>query len=88
MERRYEPGNGQEWQVISNPREHVEQTNGLLDEKIKGTQRTENTVQKLNKSLSAERKAEVDEATLPENGFMSWSVYEEEVKAKSIQSKK
>ena len=38
----------------------------------KGTQRTENTVQKDNKSLSAERKAEVDEATLPENGIMSW----------------
>ena len=38
-------------------------------------------------SLSAERKAEVDEATLPENGVMSWSVYEEEVEAKSIKSK-
>jgi hypothetical protein len=32
------------------------------------------------------RKADVDEATLPENGIMSWSVYEEEVEARSIRS--
>lgn len=77
------PELGEDWQFIANPLEHVEETNGLLDEKAKGTQRTDNTVQKLNKSLSAERKAEVDEATLPENGVMSWSVYEEEVESKS-----
>ncbi len=77
------PEMGEEWQFIANPLEHVEETNGLLDEKVKGTQRTEDTVQKTNKSLSAERKAIVDEATLPENGVMSWSVYEEEAEAKS-----
>ena len=82
------PEMGEEWQFIAKPLEYVKQTNGLLDEKAKGTQRSENTVQKYNKSLSADRKAKVDKATLPENGFMSWSVYEEEVKAKSIQSKK
>ena len=71
------PELGEEWQFIANPVEHVEQTNGLLDEKAKGTDRTENSVQKNNKSVSAERKAEVDEATAPENGVMSWSVYEE-----------
>ncbi len=77
------PEMGEEWQFIANPLEHVEETNGLLDEKAKGTQRTEDTVQKTNKSLSAERKAIVDEATLPENGVMSWSIYEEEAEAKS-----
>lgn len=71
------PEMGEEWQFIDNPLAHVEQTNGLLDEEIEGTQRTESSVQKTNKSLSQERKAEVDKATLPENGVMSWSVYEE-----------
>lgn len=82
------PEMGEEWQFIDNPLEHVQQTNGLLDEKVKGTKRTEKSVQKDNKLLSAERKSEIDEATLPENGIMSWSVYEEEMEAKSIKSKK
>ncbi|MCA1761325.1 MAG: manganese catalase family protein, partial [Bacteroidales bacterium] len=76
------PELGEEWQFIANPVEHVQQTDGLLDEKAEGTQRTESSVQKNNKSVSTERKAEVDEATAPENGVMSWSVYEEEVEAK------
>ena len=80
------PEMGEEWQVIANPLEHVQQSNGLLDEKAEGTQRTERSVQNDNKALSAERKAEVDEATLPENGVMSWSVYEEEVASKSVES--
>ena len=73
------PELGEEWQIISNPVEHVRQTNGLLNEIAEGTERTEKSVQSVNESLSAERKAEVDEATLPENGIMSWSVYEERV---------
>jgi len=68
------PEMGEEWQFIANPLEHVQQTNGLLNEEDKGTHRTEKSVQTVNKSLSAERKAEVDEATLPENGIMSWSI--------------
>ena len=71
----------EEWQFIDNPLEHVKETNGLLDEKAKGTERTDQSVQKDNKSLSAERKAKVDEATLPKNSIMSWSVYEESVEA-------
>ncbi len=70
-----------------NPLEHVQQTNGLLNEKSMGTQRTEKSVQTDNMALSAERKAEVDGATLPDNGVMSWSVYEEEVGATSIMSR-
>jgi Mn-containing catalase len=73
---------GEEWQFIDNPIEHVQQTDGLLDEKAKGTHRTEKSVQKDNKSLSAERKAEVDKATRSSNGVMSWSVYEEAANAK------
>lgn len=80
------PEMGEEWQFIDNPLEHVRETNGLLDEEVEGTRRTEKSVQKENRSLSTERKAEVDEATLPENGVMSWSVYEEELESKSIMS--
>ncbi len=68
---------GEEWQFIEDPLQHVLETNGLLDEEIEGTGRNDKSVQKNNKSLSAERKAEVDVATQPENGIMSWSVYEE-----------
>ena len=82
------PEMGEEWQYIDKPIEHVRQTNGLENEKAKGTQRTEKSVQKDNKSLSAERKAKVDKATLPENGVMSWSVYEDGVKAQSMKDKK
>ena len=77
----------EEWQVVSNPLEHVQETKGLLNEKAKGTKRTEQSVQKDNKALSAERKAEVDKATLPKNGIMSWSVYEESVEAQSTKDK-
>lgn len=81
------PEMGEEWQIIDNPLEHVQETNGLLTEKAKGTKRTEKSVQKENKALSAKRKAEVDKATLPKNGIMSWSVYEEEMEAKSKKNK-
>lgn len=75
------PELNEDWQFIEDPSIHVRETNGLLEETAKGTDRTEKTVQKQNKALSAARKAEVDEATLPLNGVMSWSVYEEEMAA-------
>ena len=80
------PEMGEDWQYIDDPREHIQETNGLLDEEAKGTERTEKSVQKKNKSLSAERKAEVEEAAFPGNGVMSWSVYEDKVEAKSSKS--
>lgn len=39
---------GEEWQVVDNPTEHVQQTNGLLDEEIEGSGES---VQDDNKSL-------------------------------------
>ena len=77
------PEMGEEWQYIENPIEHVWETDGLLKEKAEGTERTENSVQKDNKNLSADRKGKIDEATLPENGVMSWTVYEDSVEAAS-----
>lgn len=81
------PEMGEEWQFIDNPREHVNETNGLLDEEAEGTNRTEDSVQKNNKDLSAERKGIVDAATLPKNGVMSWSVYEEGVEGDTVLGK-
>ena len=67
----------EEWKYIEDPIQHVRETNGLLNETIEGSSRTEDTVQKSNRSLSFERKTEVDKASTPENGVMSWSTYTE-----------
>jgi Mn-containing catalase len=77
---------GEEWQTIENPLQHVRETNGLLDEKAKGTERTEKSVQSANKELSAERKQTVDNSTAPKNGIMSWSVYQDTEKSKLQES--
>lgn len=77
------PNMKEEWQMVDNPHKHVKKTTGLLDENIEGTKRTEKSVQKANQALSAERKAVVDNATLPVDGLMSWSVYEDSVDTSS-----
>lgn len=69
------PEMGEDWQYIQNPVEHIRKTNGLLNEKAEGTERTESSVQKDNKALSAKRKAAVDLGTSHENDIMSWSIY-------------
>lgn len=80
------PEMGEEWQFIDNPVEHVQETNGLLNEKAEGTKRTEKSVQKDNKSLSADRMAEVNRATLPKNGMIKWPFSDEE-KEESIMAR-
>lgn len=60
------------WRYIEDPLQHVHKTKGLLEEQAEGTNRTENLIQKKNKLLSAQRKAEVDHATKPLNGVMNW----------------
>lgn len=82
------PELGEEWKYIDNPVQHVRDTNGLLNEKKERTGRTEKSVQKDNKALSAERKAEIDKATLPANGVMSWSIYADDVEAEKQVLKK
>lgn len=71
------PEMGEEWQFINNPIDYVKKTNGLLNENISGTGRTEQAVQENNKTLSNQRKTEVDLANKPTDGIMSWSVYED-----------
>ncbi len=81
------PEMGESWDFIEDPLEHVLETNGLLEEKSKGTNRTEKSVQADNKSLSKERKAKIDTANVPSNGEIQWSTYgaesEEKNKSKS-----
>jgi len=77
----------EEWHAIENPLEHVRKTDGLIEEPITGTQRTEKSVQKNNKALSAERKTKIDKATLPKKGeVMSWSDYDGKEGAESEKS--
>lgn len=51
---------GEEFQFIDDPVKHVLETNGLLDQKAAGTNRTEKEVQKTNKALGKERSTEVN----------------------------
>jgi Mn-containing catalase len=64
---------GETWQFIEDPIAHVEATNGLLNQEIQGTDRTDALVNKLNQDLSKERSDEVKLAT-PE-GENQWSDY-------------
>ncbi|WP_194973907.1 manganese catalase family protein [Aquiflexum lacus] len=73
---------GEEWQTVENPVQHVRDTDGLLEEESKGTDRTEKSVQSANKKLSAERKEKIDKANAPKNGVMSWSEYEDNQKSR------
>jgi len=67
--------------VIEEPLQHVIETNGLLNEVSKGTDRTEDSVQAANKKLSTKRKTEVDQTNITSNGSMSWSIYEEQMES-------
>lgn len=69
------PQLGEVWNYIDDPIAHVASTNGLLDQQIQGTERTESVVQKMNEELSKERSAEVVAAT--PMGEKQWSSYGE-----------
>jgi Mn-containing catalase len=82
------PEFGEEWKYIQDPKTHVRETNGLLNEPIEGTERTDESVQENNRNLSAERKSEVDAASEPVNGVMSWSIYTDDVIAETQKQKR
>lgn len=65
---------GEEWQYIDNPVEKVVETNGLLDCQPAGTDRTEDKVQELDRSLARHRSEEIKEATPTEE--IQWSTYD------------
>jgi Mn-containing catalase len=64
---------GETWQYIDDPIEHVAETNGLTKQEITGTNRTPDSVEKLNKELSKERSNEVKAVTA--EGENQWSIY-------------
>ncbi|MEX8548059.1 MAG: manganese catalase family protein [Mucilaginibacter sp.] len=64
---------GETWQYIADPIQYVRETSGLQGLKPTGTDRTEKTVEKMNKALSEERSEEVTSA-LPK-GENQWSTY-------------
>ena len=82
------PEFGEDWRYIADPAAYVHDTNGLLNEKAKGTDRTESAVQKTNKLLSEKRKREIEKASAPVGGVMSWSIYTDEVEAEKKHMKK
>lgn len=72
------PEMGETWQYVQDPLRAVIETNGLLDKKIEGTSRTQDSVEKMNKELGKERsgkiaaavpKGENEWSTYPQNGF-------------------
>jgi Mn-containing catalase len=67
------PGLGETWRFIEDPIEHVAATNGLVEETIEGTERTESMVKKMNKELSRERSTEI--ASASPVGEKQWSRY-------------
>ncbi|MES2648063.1 MAG: manganese catalase family protein [Bacteroidota bacterium] len=62
---------GETFQFIDDPIKHSLATNGLLDQKIQGTDRTEASVQQLNEELSELRSEEVNSASPMKN--MEWN---------------
>lgn len=64
---------GETWQYIKDPIKTVNETNGLVDCEPEGTDRTEELVQELDKSLAKERSEEIKQATSTEE--IQWSTY-------------
>ena len=63
----------EEWQYIANPIETVNETDGLLDCQPEGTNRTEDTVQEIDRDLAKMRSEEIKNSTPTEE--INWSSY-------------
>lgn len=63
------------WQYIEDPIEHVRSTNGLVDQEIAGTDRTDELVEEMDSDLSKVRREEVESAS-PQRE-KQWSTYDE-----------
>jgi Mn-containing catalase len=62
---------GETFQFIEDPVKHIMDTNGLLDQKAKGSDRTENEVQELNDLLSRRKSDEINASCLI--GAQQWN---------------
>jgi Mn-containing catalase len=67
-------GEGEEWWYVDDPIQHVLESQGMLEHGIKGTDRTPEEVEKMNRRLSEQRSEHIRESTgkYP----MQWSDYE------------
>lgn len=63
----------EKWQYIEHPHKHVLETNGLVNRKREGTERTDKTVTEHNDALAKERSEEINSATPPAN--IIWGEY-------------
>jgi len=63
----------EEWQYIANPVETVNETDGLLECEPEGTDRTEDTVQEMDRDLAKMRSEEIKSSTPTKE--ISWSTY-------------
>lgn len=70
------PELGETWQFIDDPIQHVIDTNGLMDQQIQGTNRTEEEVQTMNKELGQVR-SEVVLTSAP-IGEQQWNLPEQQ----------
>lgn len=68
------PGQGETWEYIEDPVEHVLRTNGLLDEEIVGTTRTMDSAKKKTEEVSKKRTEQIKGAV--PKGENQWSKYE------------
>lgn len=64
----------EDWEFIEDTNQYIKDTDGLQKEEIKGTQRTEDIVQQKNKTISKERKKEIEKATAPVDGQIMWNI--------------
>ena len=63
---------GEQWEYVDDPVAQVEETKGQAEKAIKGHERDEKRVRKLERELGAQRSKEV---TIPANGDTAWSSY-------------
>jgi Mn-containing catalase len=64
---------GEQWEYIENPVEHVRATQGLTEQPVTGTKQTPAAIEKKNKALSKQRSEEVKAAS--PKGTKQWSTY-------------
>lgn len=64
----------EDWVYVEHPLQRVRETNGLVDEKVEGTNRSIEEIESMNQALGEERSAEAASAT--PDGNMQWSNYD------------
>lgn len=67
---------GEQWEYIEDPYQHVVQTKGMTEQPIKGTKRTAADVEQMNRQLSQQRSQEIKSAV--GTGSNQWSTYPQE----------